>query len=1165
MDENSNMPLPAKVGIGGTAGAGFLGAGYFFAKGGQGFWIFLVVMVVLLLLLLGGYFLWVYLKRRRESAKMSGEMHQQSAASPRGISDPAKRAALDNLRKKFDEGVAAYRSRGKDLYSLPWYVIVGEPGSGKTEAVRHSNVGFPPGMQDEFQGVGGTINMNWWFTNNAVLLDTAGRLMFEEVKPGETSEWREFLNLLKKFRANCPINGLILVIPSESLIKNTSDEIQRKAGKIAQQLDVIQRTLDVRFPVFIIVTKCDLILGFREFFDGVTDPQLQHQIMGWSNPDPLDAPFRADLVDQHIATVVQRLNRRRLGLLRDPVPEADKADARRTDEVDTLYALPNSVAAIVPRLRRYLETIFVAGEWSAKPLFLRGIYFTSSMREGTALDAELAEAMGVPVDDISDFKVWERERSYFLRDLFLEKVFRERGLVTRATSTKGLLRKRKLLLYGCGFAALAIFITVAWLGMTALKGSVKSQSDYWRALADVGWDAKVWNKALIPHRNDGSYLSEMNSVKVEVPGAGRKATLGEFHWALRQAATNFLKSSWRYPGLVTKYNENSLKAQRIAFETSVVKPLVDATRQKLRTDGPLQGEPARAQAEALIALIQLEVGILSRGQGANTGSIDEAGVKAFAAPLLAYVVGPGTSLDTNLVSVWAWLYTRSDAGRSQWPMNWLSGKGSNDIHTLANNAALTAGLNNYVRGLTTSLTAQRDGWKEMSELQELLRAHKKLEDALLQQVKMPTVNDSAAKMALDAVLTSKKKLTDWIDDKRLKSPMLAEGVSLTNAFTIFRRTVTGSAAGALDRLQAANQLALLQHTNFPLFLDLRTRLAQVAAEINKQVAELVPEAALDEMRQLDADFLAKTGPTGVPAFAARCELYTSTEQLVQKSMAVPWKPGLKGKPLEDYLASDLAPVRATCAAYTAGAKDTLASVTGYYLARAEQRKAAEYFDNYLLKAKAELTAKVGFPLAQDGTRKMSFKEIDDFSTVLKFIADDLKAPVFVKYGVDKKDDWTAFNGAVSRFASLAGAILGPDNTQGKVSVTLLAMLESMPQGKDAWRGPLRRIRLGAAGERIDTNIAADAPLGSVLVDAPIAVELTSPDNALKVPADVQKTDDWGPLALVLKSGGIQDKADPRSWLIDWPVKDDKYKGDVRIKLTFERPLPDLKTWPTQQF
>jgi type VI protein secretion system component VasK len=59
------------------------------------------------------------------------------------VSDPGQRARLDDLRKKFQSGVDAYKSRGKDLYKLPWYVIVGEPGSGKTEAIRHSNVGFP--------------------------------------------------------------------------------------------------------------------------------------------------------------------------------------------------------------------------------------------------------------------------------------------------------------------------------------------------------------------------------------------------------------------------------------------------------------------------------------------------------------------------------------------------------------------------------------------------------------------------------------------------------------------------------------------------------------------------------------------------------------------------------------------------------------------------------------------------------------------------------------------------------------------------------------------------------------------------------------------------------------------------------------------------------------
>src|SRR5258706_3355814 len=377
MEKFSNLPTPVKWVLGAAGAGGLIAMGSVLASGK---WIFLVVLLVLLLVLLGGYFLWNAWKRKKQNARLGGQLEQHSSASPRGISDPGQRARLDDLRKKFETGVKEYRSRGKDLYTLPWYAIVGEPGSGKTEAVRHSNVGFPPGMQDEFQGVGGTINMNWWFTNHAVLLDTAGRLMFEEVKPGETSEWKEFLGLLKKNRPNCPVNGLFLVIPSDSLIKDSADAIQNKAGKIAQQLDVIQRVLDVRFPVFVVVTKCDKVNGFREFFDGLTDPQLQHQRIGWSNRAPLDEPFKPELVDKHLEQVAGRLRRRRLGLLRDPVPES--SEGRRTDEVDSLYAFPHSLETLSSRLRRYLETIFIAGEWLAKPLFLRGIYFSSSMRDG---------------------------------------------------------------------------------------------------------------------------------------------------------------------------------------------------------------------------------------------------------------------------------------------------------------------------------------------------------------------------------------------------------------------------------------------------------------------------------------------------------------------------------------------------------------------------------------------------------------------------------------------------------------------------------------------------------------------------------------------------------------------------------------------------------------
>ena len=50
------------------------------------------------------------------------------------------------LRQKFHQGLQEFKSRGKDIYKLPWYVIIGESGSGKTEAIRHSGIDFPPGF-----------------------------------------------------------------------------------------------------------------------------------------------------------------------------------------------------------------------------------------------------------------------------------------------------------------------------------------------------------------------------------------------------------------------------------------------------------------------------------------------------------------------------------------------------------------------------------------------------------------------------------------------------------------------------------------------------------------------------------------------------------------------------------------------------------------------------------------------------------------------------------------------------------------------------------------------------------------------------------------------------------------------------------------------------------
>lgn len=60
-------------------------------------------------------------------------------------------------------------------------MVVGSPGDGKTTALLNTGLQFPLAEQMEQTSRiltvpgGGTLHCDWWFTNEAVLIDTAGR------------------------------------------------------------------------------------------------------------------------------------------------------------------------------------------------------------------------------------------------------------------------------------------------------------------------------------------------------------------------------------------------------------------------------------------------------------------------------------------------------------------------------------------------------------------------------------------------------------------------------------------------------------------------------------------------------------------------------------------------------------------------------------------------------------------------------------------------------------------------------------------------------------------------------------------------------------------------------------------------------------------------------
>lgn len=1108
MDKFANLPSPLKWILGATGVGTLVAAG---GLAGSGRWmlllIFFLVLIGLLVIILGAFLLWNVWQRKRQNAQLKGEIQQSTSGAVQGMS-AENLAKLDSLRKKFQEGVEAFRSRGKDLYSLPWYVIIGEPGSGKTEAIRHCNVGFPPGMHEGendagYMGAGGTINMNWWFTNYAVMLDTAGRLVFEEIKAGETSEWKEFLKLLKKNRPHSPINGLMLVIPSDSLIKDTADQIASKAGKIAQQLDVIQRVLDFRFPVYVVVTKSDKINGFREFFEGMTDPQLQHQMLGWTNPDPLDSAFRPEVVDKHLTHVADRLRKRRLALLRDPVPESA---SRRLDEVDALYALPNSLLLLAPRLRSYLEKIFMPGQWSAKPLFLRGIFFTSSMREGASLDQELAEAIGVSAEELPEGKVWERERAYFLRDMFVEKVFKEKGLVTRATNTSSMLRRRQMILYGACFVALAVFITFGWLSMRSIRGSVAGRNAFWSAAANAGWSdaSAIWGKAIVKDV-DGNWTLDAGTVTF----GGEKLTLSQVQQRLRGLAETNVEARWTAPGLAGSYNGNSKIAQRIVFETGVLKPLWDGVKQNLKFPGT--DTATNLLPDALALAISLEADVLSR-----PAELDARRASNFLSVCSRFVAGGDLGVDTNLVPVMVWTYTGNpdSKGEHAWPPAWLSW--STTINKTPTNDVLLAALDCLVSTATNTVQTATSGWSQVGKLQVSLRGLETAEKEFFAAVK--TANAASAAAALQKLEKAKGEVDQLLAAAATNS-LFKEALTFKAAQTAFTNQIMIRVAGAFSKVQAANDSARKKHSQWPLFTTIANRLQKEQSQFSSGLVSFVSAADAREFARFDEAFLAAQG--GLRACDQRWDLYRRAAGLLQAAKLGGAQSRAQLLQAMDKTAGESASLDKAFTNYTGYASSDVAAVGRYYLGQAQANLVAGFSTAYPNQVNTDLRTYLTFPLVKStgGTVgpdqvPAAGRSLDDITAEAADASRKLPA---------LKDDraWTNFTARLESLRYVAAYLKGKDGKPHMCTVSL-KLPNNRSNPAERWSEQLVRLQLAGdtAVARVDqSDVEAYQELTKVPLDRPFSLRLLDIGLNPGTSEEVGGAGAWGLLALMAKNPG----------------------------------------------
>jgi len=248
----------------------------------------------------------LYLDWRRR--RQAGEAIAAAMASP----DEAESDG-PALKEAIEDAIATLRrARGKGgdpLYELPWYVMIGPPGAGKTTALVNSGLKFPLAAGAKpISGVGGTRYCDWWFTEDAILLDTAGRYTTQDSDPNaDRRSWLALLDLLKTHRPRQPVNGVIVAISIEDLLTSPAEEIEAHANALRKRLAELHERLGVEFPVYALFTKADLVAGFMEFFGDLTEAERQRV---WGHTFQTDERTRNMMseVPAEFDALVERLN-----------------------------------------------------------------------------------------------------------------------------------------------------------------------------------------------------------------------------------------------------------------------------------------------------------------------------------------------------------------------------------------------------------------------------------------------------------------------------------------------------------------------------------------------------------------------------------------------------------------------------------------------------------------------------------------------------------------------------------------------------------------------------------------------------------------------------------------------------------------------------------------
>lgn len=337
------------------------------------------------------------------------------------------RALRRDLKLRWRGGIKALKQSrlrllGDPLYVLPWFVVMGRSSSGKSTAVKNAYLLSPILDMPERQA-GSTRNLDWWMYEEAVVIDTAGRYAVPEDISRDRGEWDQLAALLSRRKQKEPLNGILVVVGADRLLTASADDLLEEGRQVRTSLGHLMNTLAAQVPVYLLVTKCDLIEGFTPFCESLPQESWR-QVMGALNDKPGADVMLA--LDQCLDKLNARLKDLRLLLV----------ERTQNPSIEMMF-FPDALYKLRDGLRHFTDGALRGSPYLETPHF-RGLFLSSSQQLET-------DDRGRELHD----------RGLFLHDLFTKVMPADRGLLVTLPAAERV--RRALHHYWLGIAGGLLF------------------------------------------------------------------------------------------------------------------------------------------------------------------------------------------------------------------------------------------------------------------------------------------------------------------------------------------------------------------------------------------------------------------------------------------------------------------------------------------------------------------------------------------------------------------------------------------------------------------------------------------------------------------------------------------------------------------------------------